>query len=163
VEWEGLGADRMSITYQVEKPSVVLPEMVPFFAAHWQEIAMNRDRVPLDVDYDKYLALGEAGRLHVVTVREDGKLVGYHVSFIEPHLHYKSTLFAHTDIYYLDPPKRKGSTGVKLFQFVEQSLKSIGVKVMTTSTKAHADISPIFERLGWTKRETVFTKYIGDK
>jgi hypothetical protein len=74
----------MSITYQVEKPSVVLPEMVPFFAAHWQEIAMNRDRVPLDVDYDKYLALGEAGRLHVVTVREDGKLVGYHVSFIEP-------------------------------------------------------------------------------
>jgi hypothetical protein len=152
---------KVTITYQVEQWADVRPEMEVFFPAHWQEIAMNKERIKLAVDYEKYDALVALGKILIVTVRLDGKLIGYHVSIIETHLHYKKDLFGHTDIYFLAREHRKGRTGIKMFQFVEKTLRERGVVVMTTATKIHADVSVIFERLGWTKRETVFTKYIG--
>jgi len=145
------------IAYEVEEWADIEAELTPLFASHWAEIAHDQDKIPLDVDYDRYRMIEP----HIVTVRSDGKLVGYHISIITGHLHYKSTLFAFTDIFYLRPDYRKGMTGVKLFKEVENSLKGIGVVKMFTGTKTKIDIGPILKRQGFSVQEVVYSKVIG--
>ena len=150
------------ITYQVEKWQDCNSEMAYLWPKHWKQVAMNQDKVPLDPDYEQYQKLQNDGALHVVTCRHDGKLVGYHITIVRTHLHYKGTLFGMTDVYFIDNEYRNGWTGIRLFREVERSLKKRGVKVLTTGTKLSIDMSSIFRYLRWVNSENLFIKYIGD-
>jgi hypothetical protein len=75
------------ITYQVESYADAFPEIEPYLVAHWHEVALHRDEIPLAMDKPAYQKLDAEGQLHILTVRADGKVVGYHVSLIRPHLH----------------------------------------------------------------------------
>ena len=107
-------------------------------------------------------ASDESDSLHVVTVRKTSELVGYHVSIVRPHLHYKSSLSAFTDIYFVLQEHRKNMTGYRLFQFVEKTLRERGVERMFTGTKLSLDMGKLFLHQGWTEVERHFSKYIGD-
>jgi L-amino acid N-acyltransferase YncA len=155
----------MTITYQLEKWKDALPEMEPILFQHWREIALGHDKVPLDIAREKYQEMCDAGHLQVVTARDDGKMIGYHVAVISGHLHYLSTLHGITDVYFILPEYRKGRTGIRLFKRVEEEMKRIGVQKLFTSAKLHtADgkSGRLFEYLGFSATETVYTKYIGD-
>ena len=152
----------MTTTFQVERWSDLQAEMLPLLSKHWEEIAINRDKIPLDIDMDRYAALEEAGALHIVTAREDGELIGYHVAIVSPHLHYKSTLHGITDVYFIRPEHRKGFTGIRLFKRVEEEMRKLGVRKLFTGTKLHLDMGKVFERLGYSPTERLYTKYIGD-
>lgn len=148
------------ITFHVESWSDVWREMEPHWKGHWEEVAMNRDTILLDPDIEAYNAMERVGGLHIVVAREAGALVGYHISLVRPHLHYRNDLHAFTDLYYIAKSHRKGSAGVRLFKEVERTLKARGVVKMFTGTKLSLDMSRIFEYLGWTETERLFTKYI---
>lgn len=149
--------------FQVEKWSDCKAEMALLWPLHWEEVANDKDKIKLDVWYEAYDEMEKSGQLHIVTARDEEKIVGYHWSVVRPHLHYKSSLTAYTDIYFLHPSYRRGMNGIKLFKFVEKSLKERGVEKMYTASKIKLDKSSIFEFLGWHEAETVYTKYIGDK
>ena len=150
------------ITYQVENWTDCVHELEPLWTAHWSEVAMNKSQIPLEPNYDMYSWINAQGQLHTLTARCDGKVIGYHVSIVRPHLHYASSLSSFTDMYYISPEHRKGMVGVRLFKEAEASLKARGVEKMFTGTKVSLDMSRIFERLGWTETERLFTKFIGD-
>lgn len=148
------------LTYQVENWSDVIEEIKPYFFAHWQEVGVSH--TPPDPDYEHYKELEGQGSLHVVTVRDNKKLVGYLVTFVTRSLHYKETIYGAFDIYYLAPDYRKGTAGVKLFSEGEKFLKEAGVMRLFAGTKRHKDMGRIFEWLGWNEIERSFTKWIGD-
>jgi hypothetical protein len=148
------------ITYQTETMETAIPEMVKIFKEHWEEIALNKDKVPLDINLDKYKEYENAGALHLVTVRDGEKLVGYYVGIVSVHLHYKSTLMGFTDIYYLLKDYRKGLTGVRMFKFVEKSMAERGVKILNAGMKLHHDNSSLFRYLGWTEIERTYQKVL---
>ena len=150
------------ITFAVENWFAVKDEMAVLWPAHWEEVAINRDKIKLNVDYDSYAEFANVGSLHVLVAREAGVIVGYHIRIIRPHLHYRDSLTAFTDVYYINPSHRKGMTGVRLFKEVEKTLKYRGVQKIFTGTKLHLDMSRIFEHLGYCETERLFTKYIGD-
>lgn len=150
------------ITFMVEPWSSVWPELQPHWNAHWEEVAVNKDKFGLDIDFEAYADYERRGCLHVVVARDAGKVIGYHLSIVRPHLHYKQTLNAFTDVYYIAPPYRKGSVGIKLFREVEKTLKARGVVKMFTGTKLSLDRGRIFEHLGWSETERLYTKWIGD-
>lgn len=154
----------MSIAYAVEPWEECWQELQTHWIAHWKEVAVDQESIALNPDLDTLHQMAASRMLHVVTVRADGVLVGYHLAIIRPHLHYKQSLSAFTDIYYVAPEHRKGLVGYRLFQFVEQALKERGVQKMFTGTKLHLDMSRLFERLGWRETERLFTKVlqIGD-
>lgn len=152
----------MSIGYAVESWEQCWQELQVHWGEHWKEVALDHETIALNPDLDTLHEMANNRMLHVVTVRDAGELVGYHVSIIRPHLHYRQSLSAFTDIYYLAPSHRKGLVGYRLFQFVEQSLKARGVQKMFTGTKLHLDVGPLFERLGWRETERLYTKVIGD-
>lgn len=150
------------ITYQEEALFDVWDEMSAHWPAHYAEVGLNTDKVKLEPDVETYRVLDSVGQIHVVTVRCDGALVGYHVAFVHPHLHYRSSLSAYSDVYYIDPAHRGGVVGFKLFIETEKFLKRRGVKRWYTGTKMKKDMARIFERRRFKEVERQFCKYIGD-
>jgi hypothetical protein len=123
---------------------------------------LDHDAVPLDPDFNAYAALDHVGQLQVITVRSDGDLVGYHTSIVRPHLHYKGTLHAQVDLYYLHPEFRRGINGLRLFEAAERAWRERGVIKAMTGTKLHdhLNVGRIFERQGWRATEHSYTKVL---
>jgi hypothetical protein len=135
--------------------SALLPE-------HWEEVALNKDKVRLDIDWDRYYELQAEGKLFCMTIRDDTKLVGYYVAFCCGHPHYKSTRFAFTDIYYLEPGHRRGRTARSMIRAAKQLLKNKGVQVFVTVVKLHRDRGVLFELEGFRETERTLQCYLGD-
>jgi len=149
------------IEYKEEQYNDVINEIKPLLEHHYEEIALDKDVIKLNPDYDMYKKLCDSGVMKIITARDDGKLVGYLIAIIKYHLHYKDSLTAIDDIFYLDKSYRKGLTGVKLFIKTEEILKKYGVQRVVLNTKLHHDVGAIFDRLGYKETERVFTKIIG--
>lgn len=150
------------ITAQVEAYQDCLPELKECYAQHWAELALNKDKVPLDPQYGVYDARDAAGQILAVTLREKGRLVGYFVGFVAPGLHYQTCLTLTMDIFWTHPDVRGGFAGVKLFREVEKEAKRRGVQRMFYGSKLHKDSSRLFDFLKMDPVETYYTKWIGD-
>lgn len=148
------------ITYQAERWDQYFPDAEKLWPLHWAEIALDQDSIKLDVDTDAYRELDQKKLLLIVTARDDGKLIGYHKSFIKPHIHYRTSVTAYVDIFYIHPDYRKGMTAVKMFRAVEVEMRKIGVQKIYTGAKVHFDLSPLFKRLGYRHIENVYSKLL---
>lgn len=149
------------ITYQAEHFPTFLEEVKPLLQLHWQELALNQAEVPLDPQYDVYLARAAADEVLVVTIREDGALTGYFVGFVAPGLHYRTCLTCTMDIFWVKPEHRGAGAGVKLFREVERQLKARGVQRLFVGSKLHKDASWLFEKLGYEEVERYYAKFFG--
>lgn len=149
------------LTAQVENLTERLEEMKPLFPAHWAELALDRDKVPLDPQYEEYLRRDAKGMVLFVTLRRDGALLGYYVGFIAPGLHYQTCLTLTMDIYWTHPDIRGGTAGLRLFRKVEQEARRRGVQRAFYGSKNHRDSSRLFAAIGATPVETYHSKWIG--
>lgn len=141
-----------------ERFSQIAHELPPLFLEHWRELALNKDAIPLDPDWDKFYALDVQNILRVLTVRVEGVLAGYAFLLVGPHLHYRSTCWGHIDMFWTDPVIRSGWTGVKLFKILIRDAKVMGAVNLTLSTKHHFmdnRVTKLLQRLGFTPIETV--------
>lgn len=151
------------LTYQVEPFDIAWPEMCKLFEGHYDEIALDKERIKLSPSHDRYKAMADLGMFHILTARSDGLLIGYWATFVYPHFHYDHDLMGFCDIYYLKPEFRKGRNGINLFKEAEKALKKRGCVKIFSATKLHGDLdnSKLFEWLGWKWVEKVYSKYIG--
>lgn len=150
----------MPITYQQESLSTCKVDAEGLLKDHWEEIALNKDCIKLNPDWDAYFDLEESGNLKVFTARSDGKLIGYFVVLCRAHLHYKDHVFAFNDVLYLSKDYRKGMTGAKLIKFAEKCLKEDGVSILVVNTKRHKPFDILLSWLGFKHAENVYTKYL---
>lgn len=150
------------ITYQEEKLCTCFEEMIPLLEEHWEEVALYKDKVILDIDIERYLTLENLGSLHVVTVRDSDVLVGYFISFINPHLHYKSTVYALNDVLFICPEYRHQKVAKDLFSFAESGLKKRGVDVIILHMKVDHPFHTLSNYLGYEQAEYTYSKYVGE-
>lgn len=151
------------LTFQVETFAAMLPEGRALFPRHYEELALDKEKVPLAVDEERYLWIENQGGLHVCTVRADGALVGYFICTLLPHLHYKDAgPMAYTDVYYIAPEHRRGGAGFRLIRCVERTLKMRGVTKIYLSHKRHQDHSALFLKLGYRATDIMYTKLLKD-
>nr|WKF58830.1 hypothetical protein HUO10_003331 [Paraburkholderia busanensis] len=149
------------ITYQLESFDEYYPEAQVLLANHWEEVALNKDVIKLDIDEAEYRALDRQGALQILTVRCDGALVGYKVHVVKGHLHYKSSLTAFSDVYYLSPEIRsKPRVPLRMFQRAEDELKRRGVQRIIETTKLHSNKQKFLEFQGYGPSELVLTKIL---
>lgn len=135
------------------------PAIARLCGQHWKEIAGNQDCIPLDPNWETYATLADAGKVKLLTVRDDGRLVGYMIVFIWGHLHYKSTLHAAEDIYFLLPEYRRGMLGVRMFKTMLVELKRIGVVKAHFSHKVWFEgggVGKVLQRLGGKLAEEIY-------
>lgn len=136
-------------------------EVEELLERHWREIALDHEKVPLDPRWEHYARLEQSGIFHALAAWDDaGRIVGYYAALVTPHLHYGSTVCAFTDIYYVAPEHRQGMLGVRLFQQAEAMLRNLGVQKWAIQCKLAIDMTPIFERMGFTLVEKLFTKML---
>lgn len=148
------------ITFLVEDWNDCKSEMSALWGPHYREIAIHQDAIPLDPDLNEYQRLRDTGALCVIVGREDGRIVGYHLSIVRPHLHYRRTLHGFTDVFYLAPHCRGSGAGRQMFEMVERAWTARGVVKGFSACKKHFDLAPLFESLGWTETETLYTKLL---
>lgn len=96
-------------------------------ALHWEEVAGDKDVIPLAPDWDRYRALEKSGVFKCLAARRDGILIGYSWWLVGPSLHYMTTKHAVNDLIFLDPDERRGLAGVRLIREGERALRDLGV------------------------------------
>ena len=156
------------LSQQVESFAAIARDLPPLFERHWQELGTRKDEIPLDPDWDRYFALAQVGTLRVRTARVEGVLAGYIFNMVGPHLHYRSTLHAEIEMFWLDTAYRgMGVVGMNhwfvmdFFRDNDEDLRTLGVKRISVAVKnGYRDgrVAVVFKRLGYTPIETVLSK-----
>lgn len=145
--------------YQREMWSDFIVSAGHLLPKHWEELALNKDKVPLDPNYEVY---EKADNLLIITIRNNSDLLGYFIGFIAPGLHYKTCLTLLGDIFYIDPDYRAKGLGWRLFKEVEAAAKKEGVQRMFVGSKMHKDVSYLFEKLGYNEVERYWSTWLGE-
>jgi GNAT superfamily N-acetyltransferase len=149
----------MTVEYANEDPSTFIEELKLLLPEHYEELCVTKD-FPLLPDYEAYGRLVVADMLRCITCRSDGKLIGYAIFIVQPHLHYRSCKTAFEDLYFVKKEFRQGRIGIRLFQYAEDVLKKAGVHRIIMHTKIHLDNSRLFEYLGYKHTDKLFTKIL---
>lgn len=150
------------ITAHIESFEQGLAELQVLLPLHYEELALNRDKVPLIPQYHVYIERERRGELLYVTLREAGTLVGYFIGFIAPGLHYSTCLTCTMDIFYVRKENRVGRCGINLFKFVQRELIRRGVQRWFVGSKLHADASALFKYLKFVPCETYYSMWLGE-
>lgn len=150
------------MTFSVESLTEQLDSLKPMFPLHWAELALNKDQVPLDPQYEIYLKRDEMGEILFIAGRDQGELIAYFVGFVAPGLHYRTCFTLTMDIFWVRPDHRGKSAGIRLFKAVEQEARRRGVRRMFVGSKCHADASWLFERLDYIEVERYYSKWLGE-
>lgn len=138
------------ITYQVECIDDVRAEIEPMLRAHYEEIATDKDIKPLDIDWDRYYDMEDRGMVRILTARDHvGSLVGYFVTFIHRHLHYRQTVTALNDILYVDPEYRGGTTAYRLFKAAIDDVRNLGADILIIHMKVEYPFRDLLSGLGF--------------
>lgn len=143
--------------FALENLANVKRDIEPLIKQHYDEIALNKDVIKLNPDWEGYARLDRVNALRVYTARKDGKLMGYFVVIVSKSLHYRDHLFANNDLIFLAKSARRGLTGIKLIKFAIESLEAEGISKLHVNTKAHQPFDAILERLGFEEIERVYS------
>lgn len=157
-------ADRIeaaAVIYRVERWPDFVKDAEAIFPQHYEELALDRDKFPLDLSYSRYEKADVEGQILIVTARCAERLIGYFIALTVPHMHYESSgKMAYPDIYYVLPEFRRAGVGAKLLLALEIACKAIGIVKIYMSCKVHQDHSQLFELLGYKPSDLVFTKVL---
>lgn len=151
------------IKYSVEKmDESLVEELKPLLLAHWEEIALHKDKIDFNPDYEAYYAMESIGALSTVIVRKGENIIGYCISFIYSHPHYQDHKFAQNDVLFVHPDYRGGTVAYRLLKFTEEELKRIGCSVHNLHMKVDYPFENLCEAVDMNKIEYIYSKYIGD-
>jgi hypothetical protein len=99
------GPSGSGISYQFE-PLIRLigqDNLIQITQQHWSAIALDRDNVPLVVDWELYLSQERAGTWRAFTARRDGRLIGYIAFNFHFPTRYRTTLYVQEDTIWVVP------------------------------------------------------------
>lgn len=142
-----------------------LDELQALLPGHYDELSEHKlAGIPLEPMYDLYLLRARMGQVLFVTLREQGKLIGYLVSFVAPGMHYKSCLTCTGDIFFVYPDRRGMEGGRLLFDVWLKECKRRGVRLAQIGIKArHAKFArPLIEAMGFAETEIMFWQFLKD-
>lgn len=152
------------LSCQVESFERAIPELRELFPAHWQELALFQDHMPLAPQYDEYTRREREGALFLTTARKDGAIVAYYITFVTPGLHYADTLTGQMDIMYVVPGVKGQGISFPLMRCVEAELKRRRAQVWYSGWKAHRPqgMDRLHALLGFQPADVWVAKWIGD-
>lgn len=148
-----------TVTLQAERLADVIPELHVLHEAHWAETERHRHGLALDLDYDAMLADERAGTLVQFTARKAGQLVGNLRVYIRSSRH-TQTRFAFEDTLYLLPEHRGGRTAIRLIEFAERAMASIGVFEFRATAKLLNRTADLMQHLGYKPVATELVKFL---
>jgi hypothetical protein len=135
----------------------LMREMVHLWPKHQMEVGTFRD-MPIDPQFEVYESADHSNQLRIFTVRQSGGMVGYQIFWVHTHPHYRGEKQASQDLLYLDPNHRKGMAGYKFIVWCDNQLKAEGINLIVHTMRDGADLSSIYNRMGYEKSDTVYVR-----
>lgn len=148
------------ITAQIELLRERLDEVQALTPTHYDALSLHKGRFPLQPQLSIYFDREERGELMLTTLRKDGKMIGYWIAFNAPGLHYATCLTSQMDIWFVHPAHIVGKAPLILINAVERELRRRGVNLWFAGSKDSKPCGPLFERLGFQKVETFYSKWL---
>jgi hypothetical protein len=116
----------------------------------------------MDIDVDKtlYMLNAREGRLFIFTARlcASRELVGYSIYIVGTDAHFRKSLRATNDIFYLKPEVRKGWLGYNFLKFCEEKLKQKKVDMIYQETTLLRDLGSMLKRAGYQPVQMSYAK-----
>lgn len=150
------------IRCQVDSVQDIQLEVEDVLESAWEETVDHKELLSYEnnnVDWEFYKDMEDSGTLHVITMRDSGKLIGYNFLMIIDHPHYK-VLHALSDMMWINETYRGQGLGKSLIQYSEDYLEHIGGGLMVYNFKVGKP-HPSMDKIGYKHAENVFTKVIG--
>lgn len=137
----------------------VAHEIQPNVERHYAEMSDGDDYGPPEIDWETYLQASRIGLCRVVTVRDNGVLVGYSVYSIGRNLRYKNLIEASSDGIFLEKEYR-GELSIRLLNKADEYLSNLGVKE-TNYTESDDRLGRLLARSGYQSKYKIWSKRYG--
>lgn len=163
------GGDAAGLSFAWERIDAALADgLEDLLVAHWAESAPNHDKLPLLIDWQTYRMEERAGRYQALSVRKNGRLVGYNAFFVAPSLHHRTAIFARNDVIYLDPAHRSFPTWRRMLEEPERRFAGKAFSIIyqppvatrSSKPKRSVSLSDALTRAGYPMFETAHAKLL---
>jgi GNAT superfamily N-acetyltransferase len=114
--------------------------------AHWEEVALSKDIMVLDPDWDRYRHLERQRALLCLGAFDGDTLVGYSIGAVMPHLHYRNLIFYQNDVFFLAKEHRRNKLGERLIEESEAHAQSRGAQFFCWHAKKDSAADRMFAR-----------------
>lgn len=152
---------RASFSWEPLEELLREPNVKDLIRDYHDELSPLKGFAPLDVDWEELLRRDRLGSFAVWAARADKTLAGFVSFYLEPHVFYRTTLFAVDAGHYLSPGFRDNSRiGFRMWRTACAALEERGVKVIMAHDNADRPLMPFFLALGFHPRSTMFWKII---
>lgn len=140
------------------------PNITDLLRAYWEELSPHKGELVLDPDFGRMVHLEALGIFRVWTAHSPNRLligfIGFH---IQPHLNYRTSLFAFDAGHYLDPMFRsKGWIGIRMWRTAMIGLREMGVKIVISHDNELLPLPGFFRRLGFQRRGSIYWRSLTD-
>ena len=147
------------IKYQYENDFHQLKEeILNHVGKHWDEADKKSEAMSLNIDWNRYEELMEAGNLAFISARnENGDMVGYIMFLLYFDPHSKEDVIAGSDIIYVSPEYRGQGICEGMLEKAEEVFKEAGLSWMNISFTSEQEYN-LPNKLGYKKMEVIHGK-----
>lgn len=149
------------ITYQIEKSETWDAEKQAIVAECWEEIGHGSQRKIMPTpNLESYGTLERQGLLIAVTMRDDGKLIGYCTMFLVGSTQHPGHKKVVSDSIYVRKDKRGPMTGINLILHAEKLAKEAGAVESDFFVTMELDFGRLLEKLDYQLTAKVYSKVL---
>ena len=130
------------------------------FEAHYEEIALHKGSMKLDPNWHRYYVLEEQDAVVCLAAWLGEEMVGYSVSILYEHMHYKDVLVMHNDVLFVKKEHRRGGLGIKLIEATEEMAKARECHVVLFHSKVDTPLGLILEARGYGVQDVMQSKVL---
>lgn len=132
--------------------------LAPMLRRHWDEVALHKGLMRLDPDWLRYRAMEQRGLLLCLALEVDGRVVGYTLGTVAPHLHYQNLTVYANDAIYIEVEHRGGGVGLRLMRETERVARSRGAEMAAWHAKQGTRMDALMPRLGYGVQDIIYTR-----
>lgn len=142
-------------------------EIVPLGRKCWAESTVSKAETcafygerdfRIEPDFATYQRLTDQGAVLIVTLRDEGALVGYAVGFVYRSWHHNKIMCGATDTFYVEPDYR-AYAAVMAAKF-EEEFWTLGAQIIGWPTHANGPIYELLKARGYVGDDVVMEKRI---
>lgn len=138
------------LTYRRETISEAGAEIVALLPQH---LAFAGDpSVKYQPDLARYVDMERERIFHIMTVREDGHLIGYMFAFVRRHLNASSIMTADIATYFVEDRPNRSLVLRRLFTTMINYLERAGIRHITAETACYRSAGRLLEAMGFEPR-----------
>lgn len=136
---------------------IIESELWPLLVEHREELTTNKALMELAPDVARYRQAEAAGAVLALIAREGGRIVGYSVNFVSPHIHYMRMTICANDVLFVDRDHR-ARLGLRLLRATEEAAKARGCDLMCWHAKPDTHLDAILRRREYRVQDVIYTR-----